>query len=264
MKTNKFFGLVAVVCGTVLSMSSCTGVEDTPVIPNPQPQPEIVNTIIGFEGATLNADGYWCGDESGEKFDSYGSEGYACLYKEDVVNFPVNWTPAWSSWTGFGVSNRTETTYAAETMIPDQFNNITGTAHGGNNFMVLYTFGEEITFDKPVTVKGFWYTNNAWTVDAILNGDGMSPGKFEAEDFLNFIVYPRRNNGLDGGARLEIPLAVDGDYVKEWKYCDLSDVVSFQNITSLAFSFEGSKKNDYGLTTPTYICIDDIEVEYQK
>ena len=59
-------------------------------------------------------------------------------------------------------------------MTPDQFNNITGTAHGGKNFMVLFTFGEEITFDKPVTVKGFWYTNNAWTVDAILNGRSMS------------------------------------------------------------------------------------------
>jgi hypothetical protein len=149
-------------------------------------------------------------------------------------------------------------------MTPDQFNNITGTAHSGSNFMVLYTFGEEITFDKPVTVKGFWYTNDAWTVDAILNGDGMSPGKFEAEDMLQCVVYPRRNGSLIGGARLEIPLAQDGDYVKEWKYCDLSYSVVFKNITSITFDFEGTKKNDYGLTTPTYICIDDIEIEYEK
>ena len=269
MKTNKFFGLAAIVCGAVLAMSSCTGNQDTPVIipipePQPEPQPEIVSTVIGFEDATLNADGYWCGDENGEKFDNFGSDAYACSYKEDVVNFPVNWTPAWASWSGFAVSNRTETTYATETMTPDQFNNITGKAHGGKNFMVLYTFGEEITFDKPVTVKGFWYTNNAWTVDAILNGDGMSPGKFEAEDLLQCVIYPQRDGSLIGGARLEIPLAKDGDYVKEWKYCDLSGVVTFENITSLAFSFEGTKKNDYGLTTPTYICIDDIDIEYEK
>ena len=269
MKTNKFFGLAAIVCGAILSMTSCTGNHDTPVIipipePEPEPQPELVNATIGFEGATLNADGYWCGDENGEKFENYGSDAYACSYKEDVVNFPVNWTPAWASWTGFAVSNRTETTYAAATMIPDQFNNITGKAHGGKNFMVLFTYGEEITFDKPVTVKGFWYTNDAWTVDAILNGDGMTPGKFEAEDMLQCVVYPQRDGGLIGGARLEIPLAQDGDYVKEWKYCDLSGFVTFQNITSLAFGFEGTKKNDYGLTTPAYICIDDIEIEYQK
>jgi hypothetical protein len=266
MKTNRFFGLAAIACGAVLAMSSCKGNEDSPVIPDPQPEPvtEIVNATIGFEDAPLNADGIWCGDENGEKFDSYGSDGYACLYKEDIVNFPVNWTPAWSSWTGFGASCRTETTYKAETMFTDQFNNITGTAHSGNNFMVLYTFGEEITFDKPVTVKGFWYTNDAWTVDAILNGDGMSPGKFEAEDFLNFIIYPHRDGSLIGGARMEVPLAKDGDYVKTWQYCDLEGIEVFQNITSLTFSFEGSKKNDWGLTTPTYVCIDDIEIEYEK
>ena len=267
MKTNKFFGLAAIVCGAVLAMSSCTGNQDSPVIipiPEPDPEPEIVSTVIGFEGATLNADGYWCGDENGEKFDNFGSDAYACSYKEDVVNFPVNWTPAWASWSGFAVSNRTETTYAAETMTPDQFNNITGKAHGGKNFMVVYTFGEQIEFDKPVKVKGFWYTNEAWTVDAILNGDGMSPGKFEAEDFLNCVVYPTPAENVMSGARLEIPLAKDGDYVKEWKYCDLSDVVAFHNIKALSFGFEGTKRNDYGLTTPTYICIDDIEIEYEK
>ena len=263
MKQNKFFGLAAIACGIALSMTSCTN-GDNPVDPGtpdvPVPVIEIVNATIGFEDATLNADGYWCGDENGEKFDNWGSEAYACSYKEDVVNFPVSWTPAWSSWSGFAVSSRTETTYAAETMIPDQFNNITGTAHDGKNFMVLYTFGEQITFDKPVTVKGFWYTNDAWTVDAILNGDGMSPGKFEADDYLTCVMYP--DNGLLSGARIEIPLAKDGDYVKDWQYCDLSDVDACKNVTSLSFGFEGSKANDYGLTTPTYICIDDIEIEY--
>ena len=263
MKQNKFFGLAAIACGITLSMTSCTN-GDNPVDPGtpdvPVPVIEIVNATIGFEDATLNADGYWCG----EKFDNWGSDAFACSYQEDVATFPVNWTPAWTSWSGFAVSNRTATTYAAETMTPDQFNNTTGTAHSGNNFLVVYTFGEEITFDKPVTVKGFWYTNDAWTVDAILNGDGMTPGKFEAEDFLTCVIYPMRDGALIGGARLEVPLAKDGDYVKEWKYCDLSDAVTFQNITSLSFSFEGSKSNDYGLTTPTYICIDDIEVEYEK
>ena len=146
-------------------------------------------------------------------------------------------------------------------MNPDQFNNITGKAHSGNNFCVVYTYGEEIQFDKPVTVKGFWYTNDAWTVDAILNGDGMSPGKFEAEDWLTCYVMPTPAEGV-GGARYEINLAKDGDYVKEWKYCDLSDVDAFKNIKSISFGFDGSKKNDYGVTTPTYICIDDIVFEY--
>ena len=174
------------------------------------------------------------------------------------MTFPVNFTPSWGSWTGFAVSNRTATTYSV--MIPDQFNNITGTAKSGNNFCVLYPYGEEINFGKAVTLKGFWYTNDAWTVDAILNGDGMSPGKFEQSDWFKCILYPTPANGV-GGASYDIYLAKDGDYVKEWKYCDLSGVDAFKNITSLSFSFDSTKKNDWGLTTPTYICIDDIEIE---
>ena len=264
MKQIKFFGLAAIVCGMALSMTSCNnGNNDNPILP--EPAPETVKAVLGFEGATLNADGYWCGDKNGKKYDSYGSEAFACSYKEGIATFPVNFIPSWSSWTGFAVSNRTATTYDAKTMTPDQFNNITGKAHGGKNFMVVYTYGEQITFDKPVKVKGFWYTNEAWTVDAILNGDGMSPGKFEKKDFLTCVIYPTpAEEGLMSGARLEVSLAKDGDYVKEWKYCDLSDVTAFHNIKALSFGFEGSKKNDYGLTTPTYICIDDIEVEYEK
>lgn len=254
MKTNKFFALAAIACGFALSFTSCSE-EDNPVV-NKQ------TYTISFEGASLNADGFWRGDETGTKFDNWGADAYACNYAEAGVNFPVNYTPAWGSFSGFAISNRTATTYNAATMTPDQFNNIVGGAHSGNNFCVVYTFGESIDFGGAVTVKGFWYTNDAWTVDAILNGDGMSPGKFEADDYLKCVVYPTpADENLMSGARLELDLAKDGDYVKEWKYCDLSDVDAFKNIKSISFGFEGSKANNYGLTTPTYICIDDIVIE---
>ena len=249
MKTSKFFLVAAVVCTTVFT--SCSK-ED-----NPTPQP--TKKVISFESATLNADGYWWGNTDGEKYDSYGSEAYACKYVEQGVTFPVNLIPSWSSFTGYAISSRTETGY--KNMIPDEFNNITGRAHSGKNFCVVYTFGETIDFGKAVTLKGFWYTNNSWTVDAILNGDSMSPGKFETTDWLSCYIMPTPADGSLSGARYEISLAKDGDYVKEWKYCDLSGVDAFKNISSIAFSFDGTKKNDYGVTTPTYICIDDIEFE---
>ena len=266
MKTNKFFGLAAIACGFAISLASCTSEGDNPVLPVTPDEPAApVTETISFESATLNADGYWSGNEEGTKFDNWGAEAFACSYTEGNATFPVNLTPAWGSWSGFAVSNRTATTYASETMTPDQFNNITGKAKTGSNFCVVQTYGESINFDKPVKLKGFWYTNNAWTVDAILNGDGMTPGKFEAEDWLNCVIYPTpaAEDALSG-ARIEISLAKDGDYVKEWKYCDLSEVEAFSNIKGLSFGFEGTKQNDYGLTTPAYICIDDIEIEYEK
>lgn len=255
MKTNKFFGIAALVCGFAMSLNSCS-IEDNSV----EQGKAKVSAVISFENATLNADGYWRGDETGTKFENWGADAYACNYKEAGVSFPVNYTPAWGSWSGYAISNRTATTYAM--LNPDQFNNITGTAKSGKNFCIVQTYGENIEFDKAVTVKGFWYTNSAWTVDAILNGDGMTPGKFEASDWFRCVLYPTPAEGM-GGARYELDLAKDGDYVKEWKYCDLSNVDAFKNIKSIAFGFEGTKKNDYGVTTPAYMCIDDIAIEVE-
>ena len=248
MKTNRFFGLAALACGFAMSFTSCSNV-DTPSAPT-----EPKSVTISFEGATLNADGYWCGDETGTKFDNWGSDAYACLYKEAGVSFPVNYTPAWGSWSGFAISNRTATTYA--TLNPDQFNNITGTAKSGKNFCIVQTYGESIEFEQAVTIKGFWYTNNAWTVDAILNGDGMTPGKFEAGDWLKCTITVTKAD--DTTATVDIMLAKDGDYVKDWQYANLS---SLGKVKGLSFAFDGTKKNDYGLTTPAYMCVDDIEIE---
>lgn len=256
MKTKKFFALAAIVGGFAMSFTACSN-EDNP-IDNPVTPKQTVT--ISFEGQALNADGYWCGDETGTPFDNWGSQAYSCFYTESDTKFTANYTPAWGSWSGFAISNRTATTFSSETMTPDQFNCIAGGAHSGDNFCVVFTFGESIEFEKPVTLKGFWYTNNAWTVDAILNGDGMTPGKFEEKDWLSCFITPTPADGSLSGARYEISLAKDGDYVKEWKYCDLSNVPAFKNISSLSFGFGGSRANDYGLTTPTYICIDDIEI----
>ncbi len=254
MKTNKYFMLAAITCGA--AFVSCSN-EDLPVY-----EPVSQNIVIGFENATLNEDGYWIGNTEGTPFDNWGSTGYACQYEEAGVAFPVNYTPSWGSWSGFAISSRTQTTYA--TITPDQYNSTVGNAHGGNNFCIVQPYGESLDFDTPVTLKGFWYTNTAWVVDAILNGDGLSPGNFTANDWFKCILYPTPADGSLSGARYEIDLAKDGDYVQEWKYCDLSNVDAFKNIKSLSFNFEGTKENDWGLTTPAYICIDDVEVVITK
>ena len=228
MKTNKFFGLAALACGFAMSFTSCNNV-DNPVLP-PE-EPEIVSATIGFENQALNDKGFWCGEVNEQGVDNgWGGMTYPCAYQEDIVKF--NTTFGVSYWTGYAISNRTETGFTAGDFtpegMPDQFNNITGKAHGGKNFAIVQTYGEKIEFDRPVTVKGFWYTNSSYTVNA------------------------------------EFDLAKDGDYVKTWQYCDLSGVEAFKNITSFGFGFEGTKKNEWGVTTPTYIGIDDIVIEYEK
>ena len=241
MKTNKFFAFAALVCGFAMSFTSCTN-EDNPV-------GGLQVYTISFENQPLNDLGFWCGDENGDK------------YVENGLVLNANF--GGSYWTGFGISNRTATDFTmgegySPSEIPDQFNNITGKAHSGNNFCVVYPYFETIVVNdgKPAFVNGFWFTNDAWTVDAILNGDGMSPGNFDKTDWLKCTVTGKKQSG--GTVTVDIDLAKDGDYVKEWKYCDLS---SMGKVVELSFVFTGSKSNDWGLTTPSYMCIDDLEIE---
>ena len=253
MKTNRIFGLAAIACGFAMSFTSC-GEQDNAIIESPTTPTQTY--VISFEGQALNADGYWCGDETGEKFDNWGSDGYSCSYEEAGVVFPVTYTPAWSSWSGYAISSRTVNYY--KTVTPDQFNSIAGGAHSGNNFCVVYPFiGDIIDLgEKGAIVKGFFYTNEAWTVDAILKGDGMSPGVFNTNDWLKCTVIGTKLD--DTTASVDLYLAKDGDFVWRWLYADLS---SLGKVKSLYFEFDGTKKNDWGLTTPTYLCIDDIEIE---
>ncbi len=244
MKTNKIMLLAAVACA---AFTSCTNVEDNPSNNPSKP----TTTVVGFENQTLNADGFWSGDESGTEFDNWGSKAYNCLYQESGVTFPVNYTPAWSSWTGYAISCRTETGY--KNLTPDQYNNITGKAYEGKNFCVVQTYGESIVFNEAVDVQGFYYTNNAWTVDAILNGDGLTPGKFEDTDWLKCTVTGTKADSTT--AAVDIILAENGTYVNSWQWADLS---SLGKVVALNFKFSGTKANDYGLTTPAYMCIDNL------
>jgi len=244
MKTNKLFLMAAFVCGA--AFTSCSN-ED-----NAGSQAYTVS-VISFENQKLNSDGYWSGDESGTKYESWGSDAYACKYQEAGVTFNTNFVPAWSSWTGYAISNRTETTY--KTTTPDQYNNITGKAYTGKNFCVVQTYGETIDIEGGAYVQGFFYTNNAWTVDAILNGDGMTPGKFEPSDWLKCTVTGIKADGTK--ASVDIELAANGSYVKDWQWADLS---SLGKVVSLSFAFSGTKNNAYGLTTPAYMCIDDLTI----
>ena len=258
MKTNRFFVAAAIACAAVFT--SCS-VDD-----NPTPTPDV--TIIGFEKATLNADGFWIGEAKGNSYsyeDDWGGKTTTYTdnaYVESGVSFPVTYNlyeTAYGTsdfWSGIAISNRTETSFNRETLTPDQYNNITGKAHGGKNFAVIYPYGEMITFAKPTAIKGFYYTNSAYVVNSILNGDNVAGDKFgEADWFKCTVVGVDAENNV---TTVDLDLAKNGDYVKDWQWADLS---SLGEIVDLRFEFSGSRKNDWGVLTPTYICIDDVTIQ---
>lgn len=261
MKT-KFFGIAAIVCGIVMSMTSC-GNSDMPVNKKQ-------TVTISFENQKLNADGFWIGVPEGNSYsynDDWGGTTTTYtdnVYNEGPVSFPVTYnlyTSAYGTsdyWSGFAISNRTATTFEAATLTPDQYNNITGKAHNGKNFCVITTYGEKISLGSGVVIKSLYFTNSAYTVNSILNGDNYSGAKFDATDWFKCTLTGEKADGTT--VTKDIDLAKDGGYVNDWQLLDLSDMGA---ITSLSFGFSGSRSNDYGVLTPAYICIDDVTVEFE-
>lgn len=261
MKT-KYFGIAAIVCGIVMSMTSC-GNSDMPVNKKQ-------TVTISFEKQKLNADGFWIGVPEGNSYsynDDWGGTTTTYtdnVYNEGPVSFPVTYnlyTSAYGTsdyWSGFAISNRTATTFEAATLTPDQYNNITGKAHNGKNFCVITTYGEKISLGSGVVIKSLYFTNSAYTVNSILNGDNYSGAKFDATDWFKCTLTGEKADGTT--VTKDIDLAKDGGYVNDWQLLDLSDMGA---ITSLSFGFSGSRSNDYGVLTPAYICIDDVTVEFE-
>lgn len=258
----KFFGIAAIVCGIVMSMTSC-GSNDIPVYKKQ-------TVTISFEGQNLNADGFWIGVPEGNSYsydDDWGGTTTTYtdnVYKEGPVSFPVTYslyTSAYGTsdfWSGFAISSRTATTFDAATLTPDQYNNVIGKAHSGKNFCVITTYGEKISLGSGVVIKSLYFTNSAYTVNSILNGDNYSGDKFAANDWFKCTLIGEKADGTT--VSKDIDLAKDGGYVNDWQLLDLSDMGT---ITSLGFAFSGSRSNDWGVLTPAYICIDDVTVEFE-
>ena len=200
-----------------------------------------------FENLYLDSESRWHCDDSRTTFVS-GS------YK-----FDSGAMPEWDFYYNFSYTNKTSTTYAG---LADQYNSAVGGGYDGSeNYAVGYPQGGKIHVMNKAdgdSIRGFYITNTAWVVDAVLNGDGMS-GKFEQGDYLKLTVRADNGNTVDVYlADYRAANAADHYYLDTWQWVDLTSLGTVKN---LSFSFDGTKKNTYGLTTPAYFCLDNFNGE---
>lgn len=209
--------------------------------------------MAGFEEQQLTAESNWNGDASWT--DNTTNSWLSGSYKFNTYVWR-----AYSYWTGFAISNETSTEY---TDLTHQFRSATGSAYEGNNYGVYYNGNNQVKLNhapEGAKVSGFYITNSAWTVDAILNGDNLTPGAFGEGDYFKLII-----KGMLAGeevstkdyylADYRAANALDRYYLDTWQWVDLDALGS---IDAVKFSFESSRKNDYGVTTPNYFCLDNF------
>ena len=215
-----------------------------------------------FEEYTLPQDGHKMVDQAwadGVETALY-SGGYA------FANVP---NKAYNAFNGYVISADKSNEATGEYMI-DQFRSAAGGAYEGDNFAIAYYSAPSswyagykdpisLTYTAARTVTGFYVTNSAYTMDAILHGDYANEA-FGEGDYLSLTI--KGYNGETATGEVVFYLA---DYrsadeserfaLKEWKWLDLSRLGA---VTRLEFEMFTTKSDAYGFTTPTYFCLDNF------
>ena len=211
--------------------------------------------------------------ESGHKMvdDAWADGGETYLYSGSYAfaNVP---NKSYNAFSGYVISADKSNEATGEYMI-DQFRSAAGGAYEGDNFAIAYYsapsswyagYKDPITLTytteaKPIT--GFYVTNSAYTLDAILNGDYANDA-FGEGDYLSLTVKGYNGETLTGEVIFYL-----ADYrsaneserfaLKEWKWLDLSRLGA---VTRLEFEMFTTKSDQFGFTTPTYFCLDNFGV----
>lgn len=154
---------------------------------------------------------------------------------------------------------------------------------GSSNFAVMFGYvdGFNSTYaTRPIlnftsgsgVIEGMQICLSSYTYGVIQNGNAFGPSGVATplSDVANGTGYFKLlaygfdgNTPTNNGDPVEIFLAKYNNYLPvvspliNWTYFDLS---ALGNVTRVEFNFEGNDSGTYGLNTPAYICIDNVEV----
>ena len=205
------------------------------------------NETITFENQQLNEQNFWAGDGVGK---------YS--YKEKMATvtgtFSV-WEGGFTSWSGFAISGRTETSFSMKTLTPDQYNNAVGGGYNSKNFLVVYDAFNDyecIEFEKPVYLASLRYINSAYALTSMENGEN-NVEKFTREDWFTCnVICLGENNDTIKVKELHLALkntSPTSKFIKAWTLASIRT----DGVKKIKFSFDGSQK-----IVPSYVCIDNI------
>ena len=223
-----------------------------------------ITVLIDFEDVQLTDSIYNGSDLTGTKTVETTQWGSVTNYYKNIKTGSVQlvniYTSDYFSWKGFAVSAKRDTkTNGYE----NQYSTIAGKgAMGSKQFGVIFESGK-INFPEHINtgVKSLMLTNSTWAYKAITEGSGMAR-KFAAGDYFKVIIQGYTGNQVIAKQEFYLADFRDGKsvVVRDWTKVNL---VGFDSVDYLEFSFDSTDKNDYGILTPTYVCVDNLELKLE-
>jgi hypothetical protein len=202
---------------------------------------------------------------------SLGAQGYAndTPYTASGVTHTNAFNPTWGSWSGFAISNNSNTT--SSSFVPNEYISHAGGAAEGSQFAVGYvssSMSTRLLFGGLTEMSGLsaQFTNTRAAANSMLNGDAFAK-KFggasgnEADWFLLSI------HGFQGGAAT----GSTSLYLADFRFADNSfdyilsswttvDFTPLGSVDEIRFSLSSSDEGDFGMNTPAYFAMDQLVV----
>jgi hypothetical protein len=211
-------------------------------------------TYANFENIDLSTKGYYNGSDGKTSFSSGN------------FRFFTDYTASWDSWSGFAVSNKTDISTPGYS---NQYSAITGKGvAGSSNYAVAYPNPVSTISFKDTIVSGLYVTNSTYAYLSMKNGDdyGKKFGGASGNDpdwFLLTIEGFDSANQSTGKVYFNLAdFAYSNnanDYiVNTWQWVSLKKL---GRISKLEFSLRSSDTGAWGMNTPGYFCIDDVNHE---
>jgi len=205
-----------------------------------QPEKQTKTTVVNFEDVTLNA----AGISPDTSFVSGNS-----IFK--IINKQF--------WDGGIVCSSNSDTLTTGYL--NQYSCVAASgAEKSSHFAVVYTPG---AFTCPAdiygnyTIKSMYMTNNTYAYLDMKNGSDFSK-KFTTGDWFKVIITGYLNSAETSKVEYYLADFRDGKSFlsKTWNKVDVSSLGQVDKVT---FTFDSSDKGAWGINTPQYVCIDNIE-----
>ena len=215
-----------------------------------------------FETQPLPATNYWKGTPGVAATTPFTDGGVTYVNRNDTSSVG-------DYWSGWGYSATTDTVTAS--YVSNEMSAITGKGHNNSLVYGVAYLGWDSTLNRiklpaPVLVNGCYVTNSTVAYLSMKNGD-FAAKKFGGTsgndpDFFRLDITGW-HNGIPTNDTVHFYLADfrfannANDYIlKTWAFVDLS---SLGVVDSLAYNEVSSDNNSFGMLTPSYFCMDDLQ-----
>ncbi len=216
--------------------------------------------LFTFEGTEIEQDSFLNGSD--------GSGGFGFL------NFflPNEYNTEFMSWSGWALTNDTDNTTPG---FSNQYSSIAGSGHNNSsNYATTFVSGQttiDMTVTTPFTdiIGSFQISNSTYAYLSMLEGDAFAK-KFGGETGNDPDFFLLTIKGIYDGQ--EKPDSVNF-YLADYRFEDntmdyiLDDWESVNIevlgiVDQLVFTLSSSDVGQFGMNTPAYFCIDDLQFEF--